>query len=172
MKERPSKIVWTMVHGKRTKKDMAILAAIVIVAVVFLIYLGTVIFGVIHTNRYLRFVDEFTTSANIARRNGGIEVVHGDDRFTLSLNNGSYVYKCILDAGMGKPQEEPPGDGDIYILYFHDGAMMELCATEIMEQTRQSDVGVFIRYTNTKGEVYCYDTDLIEPKYFFGFLRE
>ena len=158
-----SKSRWSMVRWKRPKKDYLIKGAIVLAVVVFILYITPIVQGVKMTNRYHRYIEELTNSVNHAHKNGGVTVEYQGETFRLEKERLSALYSIIVTTGMGKIQKSPPEGADLYTLSFPDGSKMLICETDIPEESRISDVGVYFSYTNVVGEVYQYDTDLIDP---------
>ena len=98
--------------------------------------------------RYQTFKQDLAESMAFAEHRGIISQSDADRFFTM-----------IVDAGMGKPQQEvPESDGTRY--EFGDGSTLELWPVDIDGDPQNP--GTLIRYTRSDGEVFCYDTDRID----------
>ena len=157
---------WDMVEKKGSKKDALIWGAALLAFIFLMVNIIPIVQSTFIVRRWHKFVEDFTDSVNHAHKNGGITVVHGDEEYHLERSNASDIYMFLVDTGMGKLQKKDPEGADMYILKFPDGSEMKCCEVEIMEETRVNDQGVYISFTNTEGEVYRYDTDLLDPKLF------
>ena len=153
-----------------TNKDLLLKVLIAIVVIVFAVAVIYGAYGLHITRQYQLFVEDYTTSLNHARRNGGLTVHRGGETWRLDNDTGSRIYTDVLDADSWKPQKKEPNE-DMIELIFPDGAEMKVCEVEIMEEARIRDQGIFIYYMNKDGKVYMYDTDRIDVESFMGYFR-
>ena len=159
------------VNKDNKNKDLLLKVLIAIVAVVFAIAILYGAYGIHITRQYQIFEQDYTTSLNHARRNGGLTVHRDGDSWRLSNETGSQIYTQIIDAGPGKPQKSEPKE-DMIHLSFPDGSEMKLCRVEIMEEARLQDQGIFISFKNKAGKVYMYDTDRIDVDLFMRWFNK
>ena len=100
------------------------------------------------TYRFQQFKQDLAESMTFAEEHG-----------TLPPSNGDRFYKLVVNAGMGKPQNEVPNGGGISYA-FGDGSTIELWKVNI--DGKSESPGTLIRFTRADGSVFCYDTDKIE----------
>ena len=98
--------------------------------------------------RYQTFKQDLAESMTFAEHQG-----------TISQSDADRFYTLIVDAGMGKPQQEVPESGGTRY-EFGDGSTLELWPVDIDGDPQNP--GTLIRYTRSDGDVFCYDTDRID----------
>lgn len=146
---------------RKTKRDILLAALIVIVAAVFIFCLLPIINGGILIRGYQEFKDRYNDSMLYMRSHSGAVVSDGAEEYMITPDSCSRIYNLILTIGMGKPQKEAPA-GSPLIINFQDGSRICIWQCEITDKARVSDTGIFIRYEDTDGYVYQYDTDLLQ----------
>ncbi|MBQ7246358.1 MAG: hypothetical protein IJS33_05510 [Firmicutes bacterium] len=147
---------------KRTKKDIGLLVAIIVVVCVFIVSCIPAGYAVYLGHRHQVYVGELTDSFYNARLKGGVMATYLGENYHLTPDEASNIYLIIMDAGVGKPRKEPPANEDLIEISFPDGAKLTLSGTEIMEKARKVDYGLYVKFETADGEVFEYDTDALE----------
>ena len=155
----------------KLKRDILLIVLTLVVVIALVVSIIPAIYGINATQNHRIFVDEYTTSLNHARKNGGLRATQGNETWRVSNDFGSMIYTQIVDAGMGKPQKEAPASEEFTVFAFPDGSELMLCQTEIMEKSRIQDQGVYIAFTNKEGKIFQYDTDRIDVEKFFNIIE-
>ena len=139
------------VHGtaeKAKRRDRSLVPYIVGAVALSVVLLVPLINMVRATYRFQQFKQDLAESMTFAEEHG-----------TLTPSDGDRFYKLVVNAGMGKPQNEVPNGGGISYA-FGDGSTIELWKVNI--DGKSESPGTLIRFTRADGSVFCYDTDKIE----------
>ena len=143
---------------KRSKKDIGLLVAILVVVVLIGLASIPIISSNVLSAKYKTFQKHYTESMNSSRKSGKVKVTDGAEEISCSVDAASQIYGLIFDAGMGKKQKKIPEGEGIQII-FTDGTSILFLETDIPEKSALRDKGVFVRYEGADGYLYQYDTD-------------
>ena len=87
------------------------------------------------------------------------------DTFLVIRKNVRKFYNSIAIAGSGRPAVGLEREADI-LLDYGNGATLELWESKVKNARNNRGMGMVVRYTDTEGTVYCYDTDRLRPEKF------
>lgn len=126
---------------------------------IFAAVLGLLGFGMVRQRAYWDYVEELSESTTHSYEQGGVWVTAGDETYLLTGEDVYIPYKLLGDITPGRPWEEEPAEAENILFTFADGTTLQIWSVPIEDSTKGFEYGLYIRYCNSKGEVYQFDLD-------------
>ena len=124
-----------------------------------------VIFGFRYRANFRNFLSDLSNSTNYALEHNSLYLTVDGDTFLVIRKNVRKFYNSVAIAGSGRPASGLEREADIKLDY-GNGATLELWETKVKNARNNRGMGMVVRYTDSEGAVYCYDTDRLRPEKF------
>lgn len=142
---------------KKPKSNAPMLVFLLVCIVAMAVAIGLFIWSWYYQLSYRNFVTDFSNSSYYAYRRQTLVVEQDGKTYALLKENILPFYSGVTARGSGRLRRAPDREPDM-TLTFGDGAYMQLW-TEPMKNDAGTVVdGLIIRYVNTDGESYTYDS--------------
>ncbi len=109
-------------------------------------------------------ISQLSTATVHAYTVSGIAVTDGDNRYTLTGQDAYLPFNVLVNAGMGRIEQELPQEGDTILLDYGKGVTLQLWDVPITGSVRER--GVFVHFQNVRGCTYSYTTDKFNLAFF------
>lgn len=143
---------------RKMENNRKLVMLICICAAVLLLVTALLIGAYLYYGSFRQFVGDFSSATSVTYRKGSVSVTTQEESFVLSGENVYFVYNAIVNAGRGRLAEAPERAPDA-VLDYQFGGVLELWEVDLKDSSSRTENGLFIRFTNLRGEVYAYDTD-------------
>lgn len=145
-------------QSKKDRSRMKLGLWITLAAVLLALTATPLVWASRQSAAYRRYMDALNGSVLYAREHDGVWLERAGSRIHYPQLAGAGISEKLRQAGMGKRQQELP-EGEGVTLDFGDGSLLRLWEVPIRGgYTPEETFGVFVAYTYSDGETYCYDT--------------
>lgn len=141
--------------------DTLLLVSVCIPIIICISFVSLIIYGAYGQRIYWFYIEDLSTSTTYAYENNGSKVTKGGETFFVTDENVYRPFQVISEGGRGKRQKKIPENNPDLSFDFGDGSNMQLWHMPIKNADTPDGYGMFIRYENAEGKIYCYDTDKV-----------
>lgn len=147
---------------KKQKFDTLLLVAICIPIMIGVSFVIFVVHSAYDQRSYWSYIEDLSASTVYAYKHDGLKVTKDEETFFVTDKENVYrPFQLISVGGRGKPQKKVPESNPNLVFDFGDGSNMQLWHMPIKNADTPDGYGMFIRYENAEGKIYCYDTDKV-----------